>query len=115
MATGKKQIMVGCKLPHGIVLEHPTRADHKVVVRGLNKIVIIGADHVLTPVDDDFWEDWFAANKEFPALTSGALFAAKTAENAAAMVKENKGRKTGFEPKPQRDKAAGIKPASEDE
>ena len=72
-----KTVAIGCRLPHGIILEHPSKPGVKVAVKGLNRAAILGAPHAVTEeVDADFWDAWKAANPEFPALKSGALFVA---------------------------------------
>ena len=109
----EKMIVVGCRLPHGIILEHPTLPGKTVEIRGKNKAVIIGADFSSTEVDGEFWEAWKAANKDFPALKSGAIFEAKNRAEAAAVARELKDEITGFEPMPQTDK--GVNPATESE
>lgn len=109
-----KLITVGCKLPNGIVLEHPLKPELTVSLNGLNKIIIIGADHATTEVDADFWEQWYGVNKEFPAIKSGAIFVAKNPNEVAAIAKEFKDRKTGFEKMKQEDKKSGLKPADKD-
>lgn len=90
--------VIGCRLPHGIILEHP--GDHKksITLKGKNSAVIIGADYAITEVDADIFDAWLAANKDFPAIKSGAIFVAKTASDAGAIAKEFKDRPTGFEP-----------------
>lgn len=93
-----KIVTVGSKLPHGIILEHPMDSTKVVVVNGKNSALIIGADHATTEIDGDFWEQWYAVNKEFPAVKSGALFVAKNAAEATAVAAELKDQKTGFEP-----------------
>lgn len=105
------KVVIGCKLPNGIVLEHPLDPSNTVELKGLNRVAIIGADHATTQVDDDFWGAWEAVHKEFPALKSGAIFVAKSANDAAAIAKEFKGRKTGLEKMSKTDKKNGIKPA----
>ncbi|MES2351899.1 MAG: hypothetical protein V4641_30370 [Pseudomonadota bacterium] len=89
---------VGCKLPHGIVLEHPADPKNTVTLRGLNRISIIGADYATTEVDGDLMDAWLAANKGFPALENGAIFIAKSASDAVAIAAEFKGVETGLEP-----------------
>lgn len=107
-----KIVIVGCKLPHGIIIEHPMDPSKTVEIKGKNSAMIIGADYATTEVDGDFFEQWHAVNKEFPAVKSGAIFVAKTIADVTAMAAEFKGRKTGFEQMPQ--DAAGIKPLSKD-
>jgi len=93
-----KSIVVGCKLPHGIIIEHPANAAQKVELKGANSTVIIGAQYGTTQVDEEFWTQWGAANKDFPALKSGAIFVAKNNNEVAAIAEEFKDRETGFEP-----------------
>jgi hypothetical protein len=113
-----KSVVIGCKLPHGIVLEHPMDPKVTVAINGKNKAVIIGAEYATTTVDGDFWEQWSAVNKEFPAVRSGAIFVAKSVADAAAIADEFKERKTGFEAMRtdgKDDRAAGVKSADNEE
>ncbi|MFA7254388.1 MAG: hypothetical protein WC107_07635 [Patescibacteria group bacterium] len=107
-----KIVVIGCKLPHGLVLEHPMDPNQKVVLNGKNKALIIGADYATTEVDADFMEQWVAVNKEFPAVKSGAIFVAKSVADVAAVARENADRKTGFEAMDP--KSHGVKPADKD-
>ena len=112
-----KIVVVGCKLPHGITIEHPMDPSKTVELNGKNKALIIGAEYGTTEVDWDFWEQWAAVNNEFPAVKSGAIFVAKTLTDAAAIAAEFKDRKTGFEAMRtdgKDDRAAGVKTAKED-
>lgn len=92
---------VCCKLPNGIVLQHPIEKERTVTLKGKSKAVIVGADYGTTMVDQDFWNDWYAANsqsgREFAPLKSGAIFVAKDGKDAEAKAKDFKERKTGFE------------------
>ena len=107
-----KNIVVGCKLPHGIVLQHPMDPNKTVTLAGRNKATIIGADHSTTEVDAEFWESWVMVNDDFAPLKSGAIFVAKSSADAAAMSKEFEDRKTGFEPMDPN--SHGVKPADKD-
>lgn len=112
-----KIVVVGCKLPHGINIEHPMDPTKTVELKGKNKSLIVGAEYATTEVDGDFWEQWAAVNKEFPAVKSGAIFVAKTLTDAAAIAAEFKDRKTGFEPMRtdgKDERASGVKPADKD-
>lgn len=108
MATAKT-VLIGCKLPHGLILDHPLDVSKKVELAGLNKAVIIGADCATTPVDGEFWETWKTVHKDHPAIKSGAIFEARTTEEVKAKAKERKEEKTGFEAMPQ--EAMGVKVA----
>lgn len=113
-----KTVTIGCRLPHGLIIHHPKDPSKKVELAGMNKAVIIGADHVTTPVDEEFWGAWKAEHKDFAPLVSGAIFEAKSEVEAKAIAKELKGEKTGFEAMPSDEAAlskAGIKPANKDD
>lgn len=109
LMVAKSTVFVGCKLPHGIILEHPTNENQKVQLSGLNKIMIIGATHAMTELDSEFWDAWIAANKNFQPLKTGAIFIAKNSSELQAVAKEYEKVKTGFEPMAQ--DALGVKPA----
>jgi len=102
-------VFVGCKLPHGVVLEHPMDPKKTVTINGKNKSTIIGAGYATTEVDGAFWADWSRVHQEFKPLKSGTIFAAKSHQDLAAMAKEFRERKTGLEPMPQN--SGGVVPA----
>lgn len=112
VAVGSTSVTVGCKLPHGIILDHPLDPDKKVALNGKNKALIIGADYGTTEVDGEFWETWKTVHKDFPAVRSGAIFEARNATELVAVAKELEGEKTGFEAMPQ--EAQGVKPADKE-
>jgi len=93
-----KIVVVGCKLPNGIVLESPLDPQIKVELNGANKATIIGAGYGSTEVDGDFWELWAAQNKEFAPFKSQAIFVAKNATEIVAVAAELKDETTGLEP-----------------
>lgn len=114
-----KTVIIGCRLPHGIVLENPMKPDHTVRLKGLKDSPIrdgnglVVADHVTTEVDGDFWEVWKTVHKDFAPLRAGAIFEARDIASAASIAKERKKEKTGFEPVDP--KAHGVKPATTDD
>ena len=110
--VGSTRVVIGCKLPHGLILDHPLDPSKKVELNGLNRTRIIGATYATTEVDGEFWEQWKTVHKDFPALQSGAIFEAGNAAEAAAVAKELEGEKTGFEPMEQN--ADGVKAADKD-
>lgn len=112
-----KIIVIGCKLPHGLILDHPLDPSKKVELNGLNRARIIGATYATTEVDADFWNEWKTVHKDFPAVQSGAIFEAKSQADAVAVAKELEGEKTGFEPMAQDgtdERAAGVKSVDKD-
>lgn len=107
-----KTVFVGCRLPHGLILDHPLDPSKKVELSGLNKATIIGATHAITEVDGEFWDAWKTVHADFPALKSGAIFEAKSAADVGAKAKEVAKEATGFEAMPQ--EAQGVKPADKE-
>ena len=104
-------VAVHCRLPHGLILSHPMDHNQRVELKGKNKAAIIGSPYGTTMVSADFWEQWIAANAEFAAVKSGAIFVAKSDADAKAIAKEYEKRKTGFEGMPQ--ESLGVKKATE--
>ena len=108
------KVLIGCKLPHGIVLTHPKTGEN-VEIKGINAhasaflISPTVIEHATTEVDAEFYETWKAAHKDFAPLTSGAIFEAKNTADLNAIAKERRQVKTGFEPLPQ--EGGGVKKA----
>lgn len=102
------KVIIGCRLPNGLTLTHPVTRE-RVTLAGLHSAKIIGAKHVTTEVDADFWDTWKAAYPEYAPLKTGAIFEAKNETDAKAKAIELRDEKTGFEElKPD---AMGVKPA----
>jgi len=104
------RVIIGCRLPNGIVLEHPANPLKKVELSGMNKVTIIGAGFAQNDVDADFWEAWISANGKFPAVKNGSIFVAKSSDDAMAKARDMKKEKTGFEPMAQ--DAGGVTKAA---
>ena len=108
-----KTVIIGCRLPQGIILDHPLDLTKKVELKGKNSALIIGAEYGTTEVDGEFWETWKTVHKDFPALRSGAIFEAANASELTAVAAELEDEATGFEPMAQN--AQGVKPATADD
>lgn len=107
-----KVIVIGCRLPTGIVLDLIDKSGKHVHVRlnGQNSaqedspiILLSERDYGETIVDAEFWEAWKAKYADFEPLVNKAIFEAKDEREAKAIHKEVKGIKTGLEPAPQED------------
>jgi hypothetical protein len=99
-------VIVGCKLPNGLILEVE---DKRVCLRG-SRIVsqpnqrkgyvapeVIYADSI-NLVNKEFWEAWTAkVGKNYKPLRSGAIYASSNKIEATAKAKESADEKTGFE------------------
>lgn len=111
------RVIVGCKLPNGIILELPSNPAKTVELNGLNKSLILGASYATTEVDADFFEQWMATHREYGPVKSGTIFAAKNNSEVVAIAEEYKDRETGLEPMRTdgKDKRAkGVKTVSKD-
>ena len=107
-----KNVLVGCKLPNGIIISDPINANIKVTLNGKNKALVIGAEYSTTEVDEEVWGRWHAANAKFEPVKSGAIFVAKSLADVNAIAKEYSGRKTGLEPMQtdgEDERASGVK------
>ena len=104
------KITVGCMLPNGIVLTHPT-SGARVELAGLHSArkIYAGAKHASTEVEQDVWDGIKAAYKDSPLFKSESpsIFDARNETDAKAKAKELSEEKTGLEPLAQ--DAGGVK------
>lgn len=101
-------VIVCSKLPVSLTLRNPLDKTTKVTIRGLNTAPRgsngdpIAVPYMTTKIDADFWAAWegahgLKAKHVFPAIKSGALFAAETDDEANGINRENEKRGTGME------------------
>lgn len=107
------KVVIGCRLPNGLIIRHPNpQFNAEVKLNGLHSSKLIARDgspaasYVTTEVDQELWDAWKIAYRDFAALKNGSIFEAKSLTDAAAQGKERSKEKFGFEPMPQ--KALGI-------
>lgn len=115
-------VMVGCRLPNGFTINaHDKNPEMVVTLKGQNSdpaykrapfIVLTGDAFAVTPVPVAAWEKFKKENKDFPALTNGAIFVAKSYDDAEAMARELEKENTGFFAMAQT--AEGVKPATDE-
>ncbi len=93
-------VLVGCRLPSGLILHHPS--DRKITVKLKGVMEPLGnglwappRTYATTEVDAEFWAAWKAAYSGNPPLQNRAVFEAKTEQEAAAKAKDTD--RTGFE------------------
>jgi hypothetical protein len=112
----KETVLIGCRLPSGLVLHHPQNRELTVKISGTSSAPTEGGlylppkSYETTEVDAEFWAAWKAAYVGFPPLKTRALFEAKSEQEASSKAKEAKNEKTGFEQIPKT--AGGVKPDS---
>lgn len=105
-------VLVGSKLPNGLEIEF--KDGKKLILKGINSSLIIGATYGITEVDSDLWASWAADNSDFPPLKNKSIFVAKNNSDAKSIASELKDVQTGLEPMSQDGKdyrAAGVKTA----
>lgn len=105
-------IVIGCCLPHGVVLELGRAGDanyERYEMNGANsaharrpdskRIVAMAGTFGLTTVPKNFWDKWLKANKnaQLPFVKNGSLFAYEGIENARAHGETVRTVKTGLE------------------
>lgn len=103
-------VTVGCKLPHGLIIEVGNVA---VTLKGKNSSNVIGGYGLTEDVDRDFFEKWLAANKDSAAVKNNLIFAQERATNARAEAKEKAKVKNGFEGIDPNKPAPGVEPTEE--
>lgn len=102
-------VLVGCKLPHGLVAELNGR---KVTLAGANSSRLIGGFGI-TEVDKEFADAWLAVEKDTPIVSNGLVFITGTERDAKSAATERQGQATGLEPLSSENPAAGVKKAEE--
>jgi hypothetical protein len=107
----KTVVVIGCRLPHGLIITHPINRNITQKIAGLNESRIIGATHITTEVDAELWELWKAIHEDYAPLKNGAIFETKSANDAERQAREFEKVKTGFEAMPQ--DALGVKPSKD--
>ena len=109
-------VIVGCKLPHGIILElgyilgkggEVTRGPkyQSFVIKGTNEgrqfkgEKATAGEWALTPnVPKDFWDEWLKKNGELGYVKADLIFAMPEAKSAATVVREREALTTKLEP-----------------
>ena len=98
----KETVLIGCRLPNGLVLHHPKNRNITVKLVGTyatktdSGLFIPPQPFTTTQVDAEFWAEWKAAYVGFPPLKTRAVFEARSDQEANAKAKNTP--KTGFEP-----------------
>lgn len=98
--------IVGCKLPHGLVLEIRANDGARIVhtLNGTNAARIVGANgagvgYGLTDgIPTEFMTEWLKRNARHPAVVNGAIFMHTSAKGAEARAREGAKITTGIEP-----------------
>lgn len=108
-ASRSKMVVVGCKLPHGLHLDHGGR---RVTINGANSSRLVGG-YGFTEIDREFWEAWLEGHKEYPPVVHGLVYAQTDAKSAESKADEQAGILSGFEPIDPASPGPGIEPVEE--
>lgn len=123
-----KTIAVGCKLPHGLIMQLDRLIEDKAtdgaVVRkyvpvgeevrlnGANTSNVIGGYGITENVDADFFDKWLAQKMEHAFIREGLVFAMPTVSGVQDRAREQAAVKSGFEPLNPDKPAPGIERAT---
>jgi hypothetical protein len=121
--TGTATVVVGCKLPNGLIMELFEKRTINEVTMGGSKSVdqyfatgerftLNGPAHkpgesagcmvrsgfaITRGIPKDFWDRWYSANKTLPAVVNGLIVAYDSLSKTADAANERKAQKTGQE------------------
>ncbi|EME2032429.1 hypothetical protein VWS47_004274 [Cronobacter sakazakii] len=101
-------IVVGCKLPNGLVVE---QEGYTVTLNGANSSNVVGDYGLTEGVDKDAFEKWLEVHKNQPYVKNELVFAQAKANSAQSKATENASVKSGLEGLPQDKPAPGIEKA----
>ncbi|EOC1689306.1 hypothetical protein ACI1BE_000504 [Cronobacter turicensis] len=101
-------IVVGCKLPNGLVVEQD---GYTVTLNGANSSNVVGGYGLTEGVDKDAFDKWLEVHKSQPYVKNELVFAQAKANSAQSKANENASVKSGLEGLPQDKPAPGIEKA----
>lgn len=128
----KTSVYVGCKLPHGLIMEIGTVVSEKgpndgrfhvterVRLNGANHGVLVSAAassapsvYGITKVDADFMETWLKANADKQYVKDKLIFMVDDLKSATDMARDGKSLRTGLEANDPAKAPNGIKRATQ--
>lgn len=98
-AASDKTVTVGCKLPHGLILELKNNDGDPVryTLKGANSSRIVGGHGLTEGIDAEFMSQWFKRHARHPAVVNNMIFLHSNPKAAASIAKERRDLVTGFE------------------
>lgn len=106
----QKTVIVGCKLPNGLIIEV---GGQSVELNGANASNIIGGHGITYNVDADFFNAWMEAHQDRDMVKNGFIFAHEEAENTEAEAREKTDNETKLEAVDPNAPNAGVTKADE--
>lgn len=108
--TKSATVIVGCKLPNGVILE---LGGQSVEINGANSSHVIGGHGITHDVDAEFFNAWMEAHADRDMVKNGFIFAHDKAADTKAQSKEQSDNNTGLEAVDPSDPASGVQKAEE--
>jgi hypothetical protein len=108
--NGTDMVVVGCKLPNGLILEIGKPGEDKyarIQLRGANSSRVIGGCG-LTDVPRDFITAWLKKNNKLSFVQQRLIFVGNDAAEASAVAVDRATQRTGFEPLNPKDAPKGV-------
>lgn len=110
-AKGTKTVVIGCKLPHGLVMEVGLSRDPKAIaaglhrtdefdsftVKGANAARVVGGFGITVGVPAALAERWFSENKSLRYVKDGSIYIVADVAAAKGEAKDRRALKTGLE------------------
>lgn len=109
-ANSTKMVVVGCKLPNGIILElgRPGEsAFRRVRLNGANSSQLIGGAG-LTDVSEEFISAWLKKHADLSFVQQRLIFVGNDVTEASAVAIDRSQQKTGFERLGRKDMPKGV-------
>lgn len=93
-------VVVGCKLPHGLVARVKARdgSSREFIFNGNNASRIVGGYGLTEGIPADFMTEFLKQNARHPAVVNQLVFVHSDSKSAEAIAKERRGITSGFEP-----------------
>ena len=92
-------VVIGCKLPNGLICEMGRYGDDdftRVVLNGSNSAKVVGG-YGLTNVSKAFWEAWLTKHQRLDFVRKGLVFQHSDEASARSHATEMSGLRTGLE------------------
>ena len=106
----QKTVIVGCKLPNGLIIEV---GGQSVELNGANASNIIGGHGITYDVDADLFNAWMEAHQDRDMVKNGFVFAHDKAADTKAEAAEKADNATGLEAVDPNAPNAGVTKADE--
>lgn len=88
-----KNVVIGCKLPHGLQLKVGNRT---AVINGSNSSIVHGG-YGMTSLDEEFFDAWAKEHKDYEPLKRDLIFKTNAMPDAIKRAEEQAEVRSGFE------------------